>query len=59
MPLGYDVIVVDDACATRDLDQADGRVLEHAVLHRAALATIADTFGEIQSTRQILQLPLI
>ena len=59
VPLGYDVVVADDACATRDLDNADGSVLPHAVLHRAALASIADTFGALMSTGQILQLPLV
>lgn len=58
VPLGYEVVVADDACATRDLDSADGSVLPHAVLHRAALASIADTFGALMSTEQILQLPL-
>ncbi|MGH8081593.1 MAG: cysteine hydrolase family protein [Lysobacter sp.] len=58
VPLGYEVIVVDDACATRDLDNGDGSVLPHAVLHRAALASIADTFGDIVSTEQLLNFPL-
>jgi len=57
VPLGYQVIVADDACATRDLDNADGSVLPHAVLHQAALASIADTFGALMTTTQILQLP--
>lgn len=58
VPLGYEVIVADDACATRDLDSADGSVLPHALLHRAALASIADTFGALLTTEQLLQLPL-
>jgi nicotinamidase-related amidase len=58
VPLGYQVLVAEDACATRDLDTADGAVLPHAALHRASLATIADTFGDIMTTVQILQLPL-
>ncbi|AIY42938.1 Isochorismatase [Collimonas arenae] len=57
VPLGYEVIVADDACATRDIDIAGG-VLPHAMLHRAALASIADTFGDIATTAQILELPL-
>lgn len=59
VPLGYEVLVIDDACATRDLDTVDGGVLPHAVLHRASLATIADTFGDILTTEQLLQFPLI
>ncbi|QWP75989.1 cysteine hydrolase [Lysobacter sp. K5869] len=58
VPLGFEVIVVSDACATRDLDSGDGRVLPHADLHRAALASIDDTFGAILSTGQVLALPL-
>lgn len=58
VPLGYEVLVAEDACATRDLDSADGAILPHAALHRASLATIADTFGEVMTTAQILQLPL-
>lgn len=58
VPLGFEVVVVADACATRDLDTGDGRVLAHADLHRAALASIDDTFGAILSTEQALALPL-
>ncbi|AYF86495.1 cysteine hydrolase family protein [Pseudomonas sp. JS3066] len=56
VPLGYSVLVAGDACATRDLDSGDG--VDHAALHRAALASIDDTFGDILSTEQILALQL-
>jgi len=58
VPLGFEVIVVGDACATRDLDTGDAEALPHAQLHRAALASIADTFGEILSTEQAVALPV-
>ncbi len=58
VPLGYKVIVANDACATRDLDMADGGTVSHAALHRAALASIDDTFGDILTTAQLLNLPL-
>lgn len=58
VPCGYEVIVADDACATRDLDTADGSIMPHAQLHRASLAAIADTFGDVMTTAQILQMPL-
>lgn len=58
VPLGFEVIVAGDACATRDLDNGDGTVLAHADLHRAALASIADTFGEVMRTAQVLALPV-
>ncbi|MGB4812018.1 MAG: cysteine hydrolase family protein [Methylophilaceae bacterium] len=57
VPLGYDVIVVSDACATRDLDGADGKTVPHAVLHQASLASLADTFADVQITDAILALP--
>lgn len=59
VPLGYDVIVAEDACATRDLDRADGSVVDHDSLHRAALASIDDTFGDVLTTEQVLKLPVV
>ncbi|PCE32779.1 cysteine hydrolase family protein [Burkholderia ubonensis] len=59
VPLGYAVIVVDDACATRALDAADGSVVPHDVLHRATLAALDDTFGDVLTTEQVLKLDLI
>ncbi|MGE6781955.1 cysteine hydrolase family protein [Ensifer adhaerens] len=56
VPLGFNVIVAADACATRDLDTGDGEVVSHAVLHRASLATIDDTFGDILTTDEVLAL---
>ncbi|CDG82003.1 cysteine hydrolase family protein [Janthinobacterium agaricidamnosum] len=58
VPAGYDVIVAEDACATRDLDAANGSVVGHATLHAASLVTLADTFADILSTEQVLQLPV-
>lgn len=59
VPLGYSVIVADDACATRDLGMADGKTVSHIALHRAALASIDDTFGDIVTTDQLLGLPVV
>ncbi len=59
VPLGYNVIVANDACATRELDINDGETISHHALHRAALATIDDTFGDILTTDQIVTLPLM
>lgn len=58
VPLGYEVIVVSDASATRDIDSADGSLVPHDSLHRAALASIEDTFGDVMTTDQIIDLPL-
>lgn len=57
VPLGYNVIVAEDACATRDLEMSNGETVAHDMLHRAALASIDDTFGDILPTEQILRLP--
>jgi len=59
VPLGYDVIVAEDACATRDLDRADGSVVSHDNLHRAALVSIEDTFGDVMTTEQVLKLRVV
>lgn len=56
-PLGYQVIVAGDACATRDIEAWDGGIVGHAELHRAALTEISDSFGEILRTADILALP--
>ena len=57
VPLGYDVIVANDACATRDVDGPNGKTVPHALLHQASLASLADTFADVQSTDDILALP--
>lgn len=56
VPLGYDVIVASDACATRDITGPDGKVIFHDVLHEASLVTLSDTFAEILDTKAILAL---
>lgn len=55
-PAGYEVIVVADASATRDIDAPGGGVIPHDVLHRTALTTIADTFGDVLDTNAVLEL---
>lgn len=44
---GYLVTVVADACATRDLRAPDGGVVPAEVVHRVALAELADRFAVI------------
>ncbi|MDN3711680.1 isochorismatase family protein [Paracoccus cavernae] len=58
VPLGYQVVVAADACATRALDTADGDQVGHDQLHRAALASIDDVFGAVMPTEAILAVPL-
>nr|WP_254915933.1 cysteine hydrolase family protein [Pandoraea sp. PE-S2T-3] len=58
VPLGYTVVVASDATATRDIARADGSQVSSDVLHRAALAEIEDTFGDVMTTDGIRRLPL-
>lgn len=56
VPLGYDVVVASDACATRDITGPDGKIMPHETLHSASLVTLSDTFAEILDTNVILSL---
>ncbi|MFJ2994461.1 cysteine hydrolase family protein [Pandoraea sp. NPDC087047] len=58
VPLGYTVVVASDATATRDIVRADGSRVTSDALHRAALAEIEDTFGDVMTTDEVLRLPL-
>lgn len=55
---GFDVVVSSDATATRSIRRENGDIVSHDSLHRAALAEIEDTFGEVLTTAQILALPV-
>ncbi|MFC7422143.1 isochorismatase family protein [Iodobacter arcticus] len=56
VPAGFDVIVADDASATRDLDTPSGDIVPHDVLHRSSLVAVTDTFGDVLTTDEILKL---
>ncbi|MGZ9669012.1 cysteine hydrolase family protein [Pseudomonas sp. GNP014] len=58
VPLGYSVIVAADASATRAITRANGAAIDKDSLHKAALAEIEDTFGDVLSTGQIVRLPV-
>lgn len=58
VPLGYSVIIPEDAAATRDLASWDNSVVDHRSLHRAALTGVADVFAEIKTTQQVIDMPL-
>ena len=58
VPLGYEVIIPEDATATRDLATWDNKVVDHATLQRAALAGVADVFAEIKTTDAVLEMPV-
>lgn len=58
LDLGFAPIVVGDACATRDLPDGAGGVVNAADVHRASLAALADRIAEVFTTEQLLALPL-
>ena len=58
IPLGYEVIIPEDATATRDLEAWDNSVVDHKTLQKAALAGVADVFAEIATTQQVMALPV-
>ncbi|MGV8919377.1 MAG: cysteine hydrolase family protein [Pseudomonas sp.] len=58
-PLGYGVVVASDASATRSITRANGDKVTHEALHRSALVEIEDTFGDVMTTSQIVELPVL
>jgi len=52
--LGFDVVVVHDACATRPLE-FDGHKVPADMVHAAALAAIKGTYGRIVSVDELLK----
>lgn len=58
VPLGYEVVIASDACATRDITGPDGKTIPHETLHNASLVTLSDTFAEILDTDALLSLPI-
>ncbi|GAA5644537.1 MULTISPECIES: cysteine hydrolase family protein [Vibrio] len=59
VPMGYEVIIAEDATATRDLANWDGSVVDHITLQRAAIAGVADVFADIKTTQAIVDMPVI
>ncbi|MEZ2294220.1 isochorismatase family protein [Variovorax sp. RCC_210] len=55
---GFEVVVASDATATRSIRRENGDTVPHDQLHRAALAEVEDTFGDVLSTAQVVALPL-
>lgn len=56
VPLGYEIIVAADACATRSVDLDDEETINYDILHKASLATLGDAFGAIMNTEEIIRL---
>ncbi|HCA27595.1 MAG TPA: cysteine hydrolase [Betaproteobacteria bacterium] len=55
---GYRVLVVSDACASRDLPALGGGMIAHGEMHRAALAALADRFADVLDSAAVLALPV-
>jgi 4-oxalocrotonate tautomerase family enzyme len=58
LSLGYQSLVVSDACATRDLPSFDDGIVTHIELHRASLAALADRFAEVTDCAVLMGLAL-
>ena len=52
--LGYDVIVVGDACAALDLPDGAGGTIAAEEVHRVHLATLAFEFGRVVETAALI-----
>lgn len=51
--LGYDTVIVHDACATRDLE-FNGLTVSAAQVHAANMAALAFAYGTVVGTREFL-----
>jgi len=52
--LGFTCIVAEDACATRDLTFKD-KTIHAPEVHAAFMAALSGTYGEVRSTKKILE----
>jgi nicotinamidase-related amidase len=50
LDLGYRTTVIADACATRDLPDGSGGIIDATTVHRVALAELADRFATVVPT---------
>ena len=51
--LGFDVVVIDDACATRDLKLRE-TTIPAATVHAAVLAALSGSYAKVVTTAEIL-----
>ncbi|MFE0596817.1 MULTISPECIES: isochorismatase family protein [Paenibacillus] len=47
--LGYEVLLLSDACATRDIEW-DGTVIPAQTVHQTFMASLQDTFAQVRNT---------
>ncbi|MBL1294038.1 MAG: cysteine hydrolase [Thiotrichales bacterium] len=56
---GYEIIVDNDACATRDLPAAGvGAPISHDVIHQSSLASLNDLFAHAVEHKEVLSLSI-
>lgn len=53
--LGFDLVVVGDACHTWGQRTPEGELLDGELIHRAHLATLNSEFGRVVGTAELLQ----
>ncbi|OOF14559.1 MULTISPECIES: isochorismatase family cysteine hydrolase [unclassified Salinivibrio] len=51
---GYEVIVCEDACASRSLPDHQGSTIDERSVHTVSMAALGDRYASIQSTRSII-----
>lgn len=54
----YDVLVVADASASRDIESWNGGVTSASDLHNVTLTALSDNFAQVLTTNAILELPV-
>ena len=52
--LGFQVLIAEDACATRALPAADGTAIPSAVVQRTTLAGLADRHATVMSVNEVV-----
>lgn len=52
--LGYETLLIEDACATFDLIGHDGTLHKADLIHKVSIANLKDEFAEIWTTDKIL-----
>lgn len=52
---GYEVLLLSDACATRDIEW-DGTVIPAQTVHQTFMASLQDTFAQVRKTSSLYEL---
>jgi nicotinamidase-related amidase len=52
--LGWEIIIVSDACATFDRKSAGGKTYPAALVHEVSLASLRGEFAELVTSRELI-----